>query len=40
MAYIYMVQLVEYTSDSVYESLINLSLALDTARFIYKLLEL
>jgi hypothetical protein len=40
MTYIYRVQLVESTSDSVYESLFNLSLTLDTARFGYKLLEL
>jgi hypothetical protein len=40
MAYIYKVQLVESTSDSIYESLPNLSLTLDTARFGYKLLEL
>jgi hypothetical protein len=40
MSYIYRVQLVEYTSDSVYESLPNLSLTLDTARFSYKLLEI
>jgi hypothetical protein len=40
MTYIYRVQLVESTSNSVYESLPNLSLTLDTARFGYKLLEL
>jgi hypothetical protein len=40
MAYIYRVQLVESAFDSVYESLPNLSLTLDTARFGYKLLEL
>jgi hypothetical protein len=40
MTYIYRVQLVESTSDSGYESLLNLSLTLDTARFGYKLLEL
>jgi hypothetical protein len=40
MTYIYRVQLVEFTSDSVYESLSNLSLTLDTARFGYKLLEI
>jgi hypothetical protein len=40
MVYIYRVQLVESTSDSVYESLPNLSLTLDTARFGYKLVEL
>jgi hypothetical protein len=40
MVYIYRVQLVESTSDSVYESLTNLSLTLDTARFTYKLLEI
>jgi hypothetical protein len=40
MAYIYRVQFVEFTSDSVYESLFNLSLTLDTARFGYKLLEI
>jgi hypothetical protein len=34
MAYIYSVQLIEYISDSVYESLTNLSLTLDTARFL------
>jgi hypothetical protein len=40
MAYIYRVQLVESTSDSVYESLPNLSLTLDTAQFSYKLVEI
>jgi hypothetical protein len=40
MAYIYRVQLVESTSDSIYESLPNLSLTLDTAQFGYKLLEI
>jgi hypothetical protein len=40
MSYIYRVQLVEFTSNSVYESLSNLSLTLDTTRFGYKLLEL
>jgi hypothetical protein len=40
MAYIYRVQLIEFTSDSVYESLPNLSLTLDTTRFGYKLLEI
>jgi hypothetical protein len=40
MTYIYRVQLVGSTSDSVYESLPNLSLTLDTTRFGYKLLEL
>jgi hypothetical protein len=40
MAYIYSVQLVESTSDSVYESLSNLSLTLDTAQFGYKFLEI
>jgi hypothetical protein len=40
MASIYRVQLVEFISDSVYESLPNLSLTLDTTRFSYKLLEL
>jgi hypothetical protein len=40
MAYIYRVQLVESTSNSVYESLSNLSLTLDTTRFDYKLLEI
>jgi hypothetical protein len=40
MAYIYMVQLIESTSDSVYESLPNLSLILDTAQVGYKLLEI
>jgi hypothetical protein len=40
MAYIYRVQLVEFTSESAYESLSNLSLTLDTARFSYKLLKL
>jgi hypothetical protein len=40
MTYIYRVQLVEFTSDSVYESLSNLSLTLDTTRFGYKLLEI
>jgi hypothetical protein len=40
MAYIYRVQLVESTSDFVYESLPNLSLTLDTTRFGYKLLEI
>jgi hypothetical protein len=40
MAYIYRVQLVESTSDSVYESLTNLSLTLDTTQFCYKLLKI
>jgi hypothetical protein len=40
MAYIYRVQLVESTSDSIYESLPNLSLTLDTTQFDYKLLEI
>jgi hypothetical protein len=40
MAYIYRVQLVESTSNSVYESLTNLSLTLDTTWFGYKLLEI
>jgi hypothetical protein len=40
MDYIYRVHLIESTSDSVYESLPNLSLILDTARFGYKLLEI
>jgi hypothetical protein len=40
MASIYRIQLVESTSDYVYESLPNLSLTLDIARFGYKLLEL
>jgi hypothetical protein len=40
MTYIYRIQFVESTSDSVYESLPNLSLTLDTARFGYKLLEI
>jgi hypothetical protein len=40
MTYIYRVQLIESTSDSVYELLPNLSLTLDTARFDYKLLEI
>jgi hypothetical protein len=40
ITYIYRVQLVESTSDSGYESLLNLSLTLDTAQFGYKLLEL
>jgi hypothetical protein len=40
MTYIYRVQLVEFTSNSVYESLPNIFLTLDTARFGYKLLEL
>jgi hypothetical protein len=40
VTYIYRVQLVESTSDSVYESLPNLSLTLDTSRFGYKLLEI
>jgi hypothetical protein len=40
IAYIYRVQLVESTFDSVYESLSNLSLTLDTVQFGYKLLEI
>jgi hypothetical protein len=40
MTYIYRVQLVESISDSVYESLTNLSLTLNTARFDYKLLQI
>jgi hypothetical protein len=40
MAYIYRVQLIESTSDSVYELLPNLSLTLDTTQFGYKLLEI
>jgi hypothetical protein len=40
MTYIYMVQFVESTSDSVNESLSNLSLTLDTTRFDYKLLDI
>jgi hypothetical protein len=40
MTYIYRVQLVESTFNSIYESLTNISLTLDTARFGYKLLEL
>jgi hypothetical protein len=40
MAYIYRVYLIESTFDSVYESLANVSLTLDTTRFGYKLLEL
>jgi hypothetical protein len=40
MTYIYRVQLVESTSDYTYESLTNLFLTLDTARFGYKLLEI
>jgi hypothetical protein len=40
MAYIYRVQLVESTSESVYELLSNLSLTLDTTRFGYKLLKI
>jgi hypothetical protein len=40
MTYIYRVQLIESTSDSVYESLPNLSLTLDTTQFGYKLLEI
>jgi hypothetical protein len=40
MIYIYRIQLVESTFDSVYESLPNLSLTLDTTRFGYKLLEI
>jgi hypothetical protein len=40
MTYIYRVQLIEFTSDSVYESLPNLSLTLNTAQFGYKLLEI
>jgi hypothetical protein len=40
ITYIYRVQLVESTSDSGYESLLNLSLTLDTTQLGYKLLEL
>jgi hypothetical protein len=40
MTYIYRVQLVESTSDYVYESLTNLSLTLDTTRFGYKFIEI
>jgi hypothetical protein len=40
MSYIYMVYLVESTSDSVYESLLNLSLILDISQFDYKLIEI
>jgi hypothetical protein len=40
MTYIYRVHLVEFTSNSIYKSLHNLSLTLDTTRFGYKLLEI
>jgi hypothetical protein len=40
MTYIYRVQLVESTSNSIYESLSNLSLTLDIVWFGYKVLEI
>jgi hypothetical protein len=40
MNYIYRVQFIDSTSDSIYESLFNLSLTFDMTQFDYKLLEI